>query len=220
MGIFISFLAMPMALQASGMGIYVPYSFGDKSSLTDDGNDFDVEYKGTAGFGLLYDSNLGKDTLYNYRLGLEYLTPSTHKTSNDYGDFECQSECDFSRFNIVNTFGFGVFRTEMLRIWIGPRLNIAYMWDSGPHGYQEAAFEFGIAPAAGINVNIGPVVSLGFDLDYRFASIFGGYTGDDGFGGTDDGSYSGGTTGVTARFSLMFRFGETFERTDSTYNDL
>jgi len=207
MGILASLLAFPMMAQAAGMGVYIPYAFGDSSSLTtsDTSEDVTVDYKASSGFGVVFDSNIGKNSLYNYRLGLESVSMSRK-----------DADFDLSRYNMIHTFGFGVLRKEMVRLWIGPRINIAYMTGSGDFGYSETAVEFGIAPAIGVNVNLGSVVSLGLDLDYRFSTVGGSFSNDF---GVDD-SYAGSTTGMTARFLLMFRFGETFDGSDSTYNDL
>ncbi|WP_345976892.1 hypothetical protein [Sulfurimonas sp. HSL3-7] len=195
-------LAAPMVASAAGMGVYVPISVANSSSVTNDSNgDVDTDYSPSAGFGVAFDSNIGKDRLFNYRLGLEYMNAKIDTTDSRY-------EEDFARFNIVNTFGFGVLRTKVVRLWVGPRVNIAWNWRTDdPYDYTEAAFELGIAPAVGVNVNLGPVVSLGADLDYRFAYVAGAWEND-----LDDDTYDGSVNGLTARFYVLFRFGETFDR--------
>jgi hypothetical protein len=206
-------LAMPMVACAAGMGVYLPVSVGTTSSVTKDydsslfaDEDLDVDFKPSAGLGLSFDSNIGKDRLFNYRLGLEFMKQKLDTVNGD----GCVEDCDFgTRFNMVHTFGFGVLRTQTVRLWIGPRLNIAYDSDTGDNGYERVGFEFGIAPAVGINVNLGRVVSLAADLDYRFASTAGAWDSDISL---DGGSYSGTTRGATARFYLLFRFGEQFQR--------
>lgn len=209
-------LAMPMIASAAGMGVYLPVSVGTTSSVTKDydsslfaDEDLDVDFKPSAGLGLAFDSNIGKDSLFNYRLGLEFMKQKLDTVNGD----ECVEDCDFgTRFNMVHTFGFGVVRTQTVRLWVGPRLNIAYDSDTGDNGYERVGFEFGIAPAVGINVNLGRVVSLAADLDYRFATTAGAWDSDISL---DGGSYSGTTRGATARFYLLFRFGEQFQRVPS-----
>lgn len=210
-------LALPMSVSAAGMGVYIPLSLGDTSSVTatdddtDIDHDFDFDYKPAVGFGLVFDSNIGKNKLMNYRVGIEY-----QKTTRDTIDgHSCSRYCDMTRLNLVQTFGFGVLRTRMVRLWVGPRINIAWNYQSTDYDtgyyentYTEAAFEIGIAPAVGVNVNLGRVVSLAFDVDYRFAGIVGAYD-DNEF---SSGTYSGATKGATARFSVLFRFGETFDK--------
>ena len=194
-------LAMPMVASAAGMGIYVPIGVSNSSSVTGDyyNNTTDRDYDTTAGFGLAFDSNIGKDKLFNYRLGLEYTKMPIENSSVEY-----------DRYNMVHTFGFGVLRKEMVRLWVGPRINIAMNgYSNGP--YTDVAFEFGIAPAVGVNVNLGPVVSLGFDADYRFAGLAGAWE-YNGVYSYDDDTYSGTATGLTARFYVLFRFGEKFQK--------
>ena len=206
-------LAMPMVASAAGMGVYVPFSVGDSGTYTISPdwatNDFDVdrEDKSAVGLGITFDSNIGKDKLFNYRFGFEY----TNNEIDNYDGFSCGggSDCEFSRMNFVNTFGFGVLRTETVRLWVGPRINIGWNWQTGDNGYADAAFELGIAPAVGVNVNLGRVVSLAADLDYRFAAVGGAWSSDF---DSDSGTYTGTVTGATARFYVLFRFGEEFQK--------
>jgi len=220
-------LAMPMVASAAGMGVYVPFSIGDSAELTheNDQNSFTydttTDFESAAGLGIVFDSNIGKDKLFNYRIGLEYQEINVDSTTINGNTYNCDNQCDMSRFNIVQTFGFGVLRTKTVRLWVGPRINIA--WNYGSHDYDagfytatatELAFEFGVAPAVGVNINLGRVVSLAFDVDYRFAAVAGAWD-DDG----DSGTYTGTATGPTARFSVLFRFGETFQPASAQTQD-
>ena len=209
-----SILLLPMMVQASGIGFYVPMA-ATTTSTTED-NDFDltedIDYKSAVGIGFVYDSNVGEDEMYGYRLGLEYLNMSMDSINingslapSDYyrGDEKA------TRINIVNTFEFGLVTSKSIRFWIGPRVNIAYQGYTrqvGTYSYDENIMEFGIAPALGTNFNLGSVVSLGFDVDYRFAALAGTWTQEN---PDRDGSSTGTAKGLTARFYLLFRFGET-----------
>ena len=206
-------VAAPLTASAAGMGIYIPFNVTETEK-----HDFDTstsssytntyEYKASPGFGIAFDSNIGKDKLYNYRLGLEYRksdldTINGHSYSGTYTK---------TMFNIVNTFGFGVFRNENIRLWVGPRLNIQF--ETAEHSesstYSSGSFGVGIAPAAGINVSLGKVVALAFDLDYHVAGIVGSHE----YGGTyttSTDSFTGTNTGLTARFYVLFKFGEKFD---------
>ena len=196
-----SILLLPMMAQASGIGLYVPMA-ASTSSVREDvdtGETNNLDYEPSYGIGFVYDTNVGKDEMYGYRLGLEYLNMGLDKIES----YSYTGDETYTRYNMVNTFEFGLVTTKNIRFWIGPRLNIAYeTFSEGT--YEESAVEFGIAPALGTNINLGSVVSLGFDVDYRFAAV----------GGTWEGSYSDGSftataKGLTARFYLLFRFGET-----------
>ena len=206
-------LAMPMVASAAGMGVYIPVSISESADITLDSDygseDLNFEYKAAAGFGVAFDSNIGKDKLFNYRLGLEYMNQEIDTVDGE----SCTGDCDFTRLNMVHTFGFGVLRTQTVRLWVGPRINLAYNSHEETYAnetFTMSHFEFGVAPAVGVNVNLGRLVSLGADLDYRFAGLAGAWSYEDNFD-SEDNSYSGGVTGATARFYVMFRFGETFD---------
>ncbi len=200
-------LAMPMVASAAGMGIYVPLSVGDSISTTNDWDGYtrDLEFDPGVGFGLTFDSNIGKDKLLNYRLGLEYSSASVNSVNgNAYA-----GDTEYLRYNMVHTFGFGVLRTKMIRLWVGPRINIAYNVYDNPavnSFYTESNIELGIAPAVGVNLNLGRLVSLGFDVDYRFAYLAGTWEST-----LNDDTYTGSASGPTARFYVLFRFGEEFQ---------
>ena len=213
-------LTIPAIVNAGGIGLYVPISFGDTMDVTltpDFGTkkdlDATVEYKSTTGFGLTYDSNLGKDELFNYRLGLEWMTRTIDKTTIDGDTESCHGDCDVSRFQIVQTFGFGVLRTEMVRLWIGPRINLGYNYaDQINNGNEttEINSEFGIAPVIGINLNFNRWFAVSADVDYRFAYTAGGIKTDELFGPNENFTYTGSNNGATMRLYAIFKFGEDF----------
>jgi len=210
-----SLLAFPLALSASGIGLYVPYSLGDSLDATytpDNGNEFDqtITYDPTVGLGLTFDSNLGKDKLFNYRLGVEWMTRTIDTVSNG----KCTGDsCDMFRFQVVQTFGFGVLRTKMVRLWVGPRINLGYNYRSDENTFvtqTDANLEVGIAPAVGVNLNFGRFFAIAADLDYRFSWVGGGYTLDPNGGTSTTTSYSGTDKGAALRAYAIFKFGEDF----------
>jgi len=206
-----SILLLPIIAQASGVGFYIPMAASSSSSMEDADSGYvrDLDYKSSVGLGFVYDSNVGMDEMYAYRLGLEYMKVGIDKVnSHTYtGDME------FTRLNMVHTFEFGLVTTKNVRFWVGPRINLAYQGASeqeGTSSYDESNFEFGIAPALGTNINLGSVVSLGFDVDYRFTGIFGTWISEDSsINYSKDGTNSGTAKGLTARLYVLFRFGET-----------
>ncbi|MEN8147623.1 MAG: hypothetical protein ABFR02_08385 [Campylobacterota bacterium] len=204
-------LAMPMVVSAAGMGVYIPVTITETETIDYDfGGSSDFEYKPGAGFGIAFDSNIGKDKLFNYRLGLEY-TSAELDTLNGR---ELSGTLTNNRFNIVNTFGFGVLRTKMVRLWVGPRINIQFEngeYTSSTETVDLYSFGLGVAGALGVNVNLGRTVSLAADLDYHIASIAGTEDYSNIFGTSYSEDYTGTNKGVTARFYVLFRFGETFQ---------
>ena len=192
-----------MTVQAAGFGLYIPIAASTTSTVEDvDSSDtVDMDYSSSKGIGFVYDSNVGKDKMYGYRLGLEYLKMDIDNVDG----YSYHGDEDYKRFNVVNTFEFGLVTSKYVRFWIGPRLNIAYQSFSDNY-HNESFVEFGVAPALGTNVNLGSVVSLGFDVDYRFSGLVGRWERTDYY--SNDGSYTGVAKGLTARFYLLFRFGE------------
>lgn len=205
-------LTMPMVASAAGMGIYIPFNITENEEIEYDelfSGTYDYEYKPSAGIGIAFDTNIGKDALFNYRLGLEY---SHAEIDNYYGNsLTSGQEYTKDKFNIVNTFGFGVLRTETVRLWVGPRVNIQF--ESGEFSnssttiWTQDSVGLGFGLAGGVNVNLGRLVSLAADLDYHAVAISG--TEDSAFYNVE---YSGVNSGVTARFYLLFRFGEKFRQ--------
>ena len=188
-GLLITALMTPIVLNAFGMGISVPFSTNVKHS----DNDYHRNWKedSVSGFGLVLDSNIKRNRLYSYRLNLE-------KT-----EVETESGVEFDRFSIVNTFGFRLFTNDRVRVWMGPRLNIGIEERRGGDGV-----EVSIAPAMGVNVHLGSVVSLGFDLDYKINALSSS-VGDSGYSSSyydnyDD--YDEDLSGAMARFYVLFNF--------------
>ncbi len=215
-------LATPAVLSAGGIGLYVPIDLGstEKVTVTPDGGLLDgkkydktTDYNSAVGFGLTYDSNLGKDNLFNYRLGLEWMTRTIDTISANGYSGSCKGNgCDMSRFQIVQTFGFGVFRTELVRLWVGPRINLGYnkqTYSVGNDSVTELNFEAGIAPAVGVNLNFGRYFAVAADLDYRFAGI-GGATSGSTSSSTGTNTYSGSNNGASLRVYAILKFGEDF----------
>lgn len=205
-------LAMPMVASAAGMGVYIPFHLTETEDIDyDSGGSYEFGYKPSAGFGVAFDSNIGKDKLYNYRLGLEYSS-----TELDTIDGQTLSgTLTKDTFNIINTFGFGVLRTKTVRLWVGPRINIQFEngeYSSSTENVEQTSFGIGLAAAAGINVNLGRLVSLSADLDYHAVSIAGTEDYSDIFGYSDSEAYTGTNKGATARFYVLFRFGEEFQK--------
>ncbi len=203
-------LTVPMVASAAGMGVYIPFNITENEEIEYDSlftGTYDHEYKPSAGFGLAFDTNIGKDSLFNYRLGLEY----SHAELDNLNGNTLPSGTEYTKdkYNMVHTFGFGVLRKEKVRLWVGPRINIQlesgeFSSSSGTIWTQDSV-GLGLGLAGGVNVNLGRVVSLAADLDYHAVAI----------SGTEDSAlysvnYSGVNSGVTARFYLLFRFGETF----------
>ncbi len=93
----------------SGTNRYNSYSYANPSN-----------YLYGYGGGLIYDSAVALDKVFNYRLkaGYDRYYVNIKYTSSDFKPA--------GRFNLSHTFGFGVARTEDVRVWIGPQLGFHY----------------------------------------------------------------------------------------------
>lgn len=75
------------------------------------------------GAGLLLDSDPDSDGVFNYRLSIGY----------ERMNVLAANRIDLNRINIINTFGFRLFRNDIFKLWIGPQLGIDYWWGNEAH---------------------------------------------------------------------------------------
>ncbi|MBP7738321.1 MAG: hypothetical protein KA369_20270 [Spirochaetes bacterium] len=86
----------------------------------------------TAGAGLILDTTLAQDSLFNYRL----------KIGGGRNWIDREKHIILARLQMSNIFGFGIIRTDIIRWWIGPQLGGTYSWgDRGKRNYAGIAKE-------------------------------------------------------------------------------
>ncbi len=193
-------IVTPMMLQAGGVGVYIPYSLGIKSTGTIHTSDefinpsisTDDTLKNKSGIGIALATNLGKDSVFGYKVGFEYTNPEADVAGAVAAD----------KYALIQTLEFGVVNTDVVKVWLGPRFDIGYETLDDGRGFSRSGMEFGIAPAVGINVNIGDSVAIAFDIDYNFAWQGGSVT------HTNFDAYDASITGPTARLGVFYRWGE------------
>ncbi len=128
---------------AVGVGLYVSQGSGDA--------DFDGTYSNfsadteQSAIGFTFDTNLSKNRLFNYRLGVE---KGTLKFKN-FGQFEVDEVA------ITNDFGFSMVREDNLRIWIGPELRISFQDKQESSGWEYSGVGVGLGPVVGLNWHLG-----------------------------------------------------------------
>ncbi len=211
--IFIALALPSTALMAAGMGLHVPISLHSTAvvdndiyrSDTEEYDTDDVEYKTSFGKGITFDSNIGQNRIYNYRLSLETIRLKIDKINGK----TCQGECTSTRYNMVHTFGFGAIRNRDFRLWLGPRLNIAINEENGNSTNRQdddvsSYVEIGLAAALGANFNINRAFAIAVDIDYRtsLATVI--------LEEDDDNDRDESVEGATIRVYALFRFGERF----------
>ena len=156
-----AFLLLPALLYAAGIGIS-----GSYSSISEDSHN-NYKHYGSGGVGFVFDTNLGEDRTFNYRLGFEYMRTNlddlTGKESYDY----------VKRINVVNTFGFGFYRSRTVRLWAAPRILVSEYTYKDKESKDEAYYYFsnrgidvGAGPALGINISLDGHFTFSLDADY------------------------------------------------------
>lgn len=106
------------------------------------------------GIGLILDTTVAKNKLFNYRLNIGY--EAVEYDIDGGGIFETEG------WFMAHDFGFGIIRKKNLRLWVGPELRFSFV-----EGEQETnsnnelhMLTVGIGPVVGLNLNFGKLVSL------------------------------------------------------------
>jgi len=145
---------------------------------------------GRLGIGFALDTAVARDKLFNYRLnvGLERFDIDFDNSGGTTGEF--------LGLAVDNTFGFGVMRTEKVRLWIGPRVRVAlYGGDYDNDSTVDIGlFEFGVGGVFGANFHVGPTVSLGFETGVMFS----------GYGGEVETNFAGVEYDLTGSSANLF----------------
>lgn len=208
-------LALPLFVHAAGMGITVPFTITEKERINYSNVTLPsatYEYKPGNGLGFVFDTNIGKNSDFSYRLNFEYTQAEIDTSSRLYS-----SSFTKHKYNVVNTFGFSLYHARYVRFWVGPRINVQFEHTASESNIRrQNSYGIGAAVATGFNVHLGSKLSLGADIDYHGVLFFGGedYREYDGTTTGDETHYTalaGTNKGVTAHIYLLLRFGERYE---------
>lgn len=209
----------PTLSMATGIGFNLTGGSGstdwDAVNWSHSGSDKDFDYDTDikrAGAGILLDTAVGSNRLFNYRLNLgwensDYKIDDVYKyviNPNLKGKFETRG------WFMSHDFGFRIISNEAFRLWLGPELRISKSSGElkGNEDYEIDLSSFGIGPVLGLNLNMGKTVSLSFrmgaldmrstgELENRSANI-------DWDINSDSYTYTFSSVGI------IFRFGEYF----------
>ena len=186
---------------ALGLGFYGAVQGGEADWEVE--NDFgpDLNFDGgdisKASIGFTLDTAVLKDTVFNYRLNV-----GPERFDADLGDTQFTAE--LGGIAADNSFGFGVLRTENVRLWVGPRVRVAiYGGDFNDDSNVDVALvEFGVGGVFGGNFGVGRTVALGFETGFMIS----GYAGiiDD---GSEEPDFTGEGTSVFLNGVVLFRLG-------------
>ena len=111
------------SLYAAGLGIAFRFSSGSV--------DYDL-YDGDAshfGINFVFDSNVAKRSVFNYRLnaGVEFFEHE-YDVDYDYGYWYTGTEYNEGiRIMTDHTFGFGIVKSRVVRLWLGPNLSLIHI---------------------------------------------------------------------------------------------
>lgn len=167
--------------EAGGVGFF--YSAGDKTSdwtadWTTTGARLSSKMEHTD-FGIVFDTNLAKDRLFNYRVAFG-------KAEADIKPFfDTGAPMEIEGFVMTHDFGFGGRIASFLRLWVGPELRLT--WMDGVLSTDPLVdldlFGFGFGGAAGLNFNLPGSLTLGIKGAYVIMNYKGeGQYFDPGFG--------------------------------------
>ncbi len=172
-GIFKLFLAILFVLSiqtgmyAVGIGIYGNYNYGSLEPKFDDSDSSDdnAKLKSTLmGGGLVLDTAVASDSLFNYRLQIG-------GGMLNFKDDETESEFETYQISCFNNFGFGVVRTDIIRFWLGAQIGGHYFIGKHKEYDKLAIAGYGgtVGPVLGVNLHLGKFVSIGIDGGYRYS---------------------------------------------------
>jgi len=209
-------LLLPLLLQAGAIGLSVPINITENERISYTASDRPLttyEYKPSVGLGFVFDTNVGKDKDFSYRLNLEYSLAKLDSSSRLFSDNYSKH-----KYSVINTFGLSVYHSKNVRFWVGPRVLFQWQHMSSSSNIRSLHnYGIGLAAATGVNVMLSKKIALGLDVDYHGVWMLGGETYSDYDGATIDNtsnySVTAGTNkGLTARLYLFVRFGEQYEQ--------
>jgi hypothetical protein len=125
--------------------------------------------RSSSGLGIFWDTNIGENRFFNYRLGLESRQVKYEiKNSN--------LKYDLDSLALLNSFGFSLWRSEHHRIWFGPQIIITKLKgfvNTNPD-WKIDLLGLGIGPVLGLNLNLNSKIAFAATTSY----ILGDYSGD------------------------------------------
>jgi len=168
------------------IGLSVPFFTGiEHEHIFDSQESKILKDDSISGFGLVYDSNVRDNRLYNWR------------TSVELNNIDLDNGNSFKTLFITNTLGISLFRNKRVRLFVGPRISIGL--EDREEDKSGGTFLYG--GAVGLNVHVTDSISLGLDFDYAVGSS--NIIHED----CEECEYTEDLSGSSARFYLLFSFG-------------
>ena len=166
--------------RAAGLGIYVEAEGGSGTWTFDQIEDWYIpgsveDHDAGSGawtIGLVLDTNpLRPDRLFAYRLKVGF-TGLGSDLDGSIGEFRLNG------IVLDNAFGFGVHRTDQLRVWVGPTLRLGRYWGDFENPSTGTAtdaqlLEVAVGAAVGANFRVGDSLTLCVEGGGRWKGFFG-----------------------------------------------
>ena len=186
-------LLLAGSVQAAGFGAYLEYA--PAGGYVEDGP-YRMDYStNKVGVGFAFDTNVAKNSLFNYRLNLGY--------QHSWREYDFGIEEAYNGFTMNHAFGFALYRSPSWRLWLGPALRLsADVLHEDRIAGRVVNLSIGAGPQLGLNVHTGKHVSLAFSAAYQYlyAGLVHSY---DNYSDTD--TYDGGQHLGSLNLTFLFR---------------
>lgn len=155
---FLLLWSAPDAL-ATGFGLYGTFGKGtikfDNGWFASGSHDTSREDAEFIGSGMVIDTNVARDQVFNYRLNLGYEKLTF--------DSDRESETDRLESTVIDQdFGMALYKSDKTRVWIGPEQRILFSHDE---------FGLGIGPVLGINLHTSQEATVALKLGFLFSGF-------------------------------------------------
>ncbi len=111
---------------------------------------------------ILYDTVVAKDRLFNYRLSIDCEKIVTQKDLV-FSSFSYNT----NRLTVSNTFGFGFYRTNRIRLWAGPQFALSYEFKSKNNMIYNPVIYNRIGPVVGLNIHTGDEITFAIEMGFK-----------------------------------------------------
>ena len=186
---------------ATGIGPYFGYNHSKMSGIdVDNAGSTDFTFNHYV-FGFALDTCTSADRLFNYRLNIGFSVADL-KASAGGGS---QSTTGYG-FDMKHTFGFGIFRNHIVRVWAGPAIGLyvdAFTPD-WPDVDAVAAVGGGAGPVVGANFHITGFLSVAVSTGYmyNYSAVLASFTNQQ-----DSEAYTGSEHRFFLQVTPLFTFG-------------
>lgn len=124
------------------------------------------EDRRVSNFGFVLDTAVARDKIFNYRVSF-----MIEKNNADGG-----GDVDMRGISMTHDFGIAVYRSQLVRVWVGPELKAmsysSLSSSSSGENIDGDAYGFGVGPVAGVNLHLPNTVSFSFTTAYYIASRY------------------------------------------------